>query len=116
LTSCDHAMFPVVDTEDRDVLYGTISRNIVSTLLQQRAFGLPANTAVPLNESIVQNHIRLAPDSTFLPLIPYEVLQRVSDTNLNMKNASKSKSTKAHSPFFMIGFSCTEKCWRVEYQ
>jgi chloride channel 7 len=78
LTSCDHSMFPVVDTEDKDVLYGTIGRNMVSTLLQQRAFGLPSNTAIPLDKSIVQNHIRLKPNSTYLPLIPNKVLQRVS--------------------------------------
>ena len=78
LTSCDHSCFPVVDTVDRDVLYGTTSRHVVATLLQQRAFGLPSNTAIPLNNSILQNHIRLNPNSTYLPLVPYKVLERVS--------------------------------------
>lgn len=86
LSTCDHSCFPVVDTNDRDVLYGTISRHVVHTLLQQRAFGLPANTAIPLNNSIVQNHIRLNPDATFLPLIPYKVLERVSNYSRNIIN------------------------------
>ena len=78
LSTCDHSYFPVVDTEDRDVLYGTISRNVLSTLLQQRAYGLPSNTAIPLNKNIVQNHITLQPSSNYVPLVPYKILSRVS--------------------------------------
>ena len=80
LLTCDHACFPVIDTDDRDTLYGTISRDTLTTLLQQKAFGLPANTSIPLNKSIVQNHVQLEPDSTFVPLVPYETLERVSTT------------------------------------
>ena len=78
LSTTSHAFFPVVDTEDRDVLYGTVSRTVLSTLLQQRAYGLPSNTSVPSNASIVQNHVHLEPDSTFVPLVPYKILDRVS--------------------------------------
>jgi len=53
LATCDHAFFPVVDTEDRDILYGTVSRHILTTLLQQRAIGVAANPSASPNRNIV---------------------------------------------------------------
>lgn len=78
LSTCDHSYFPVVDTDDRDILYGSISRNVLTTLLQQRAYGRPANNAMPHNNDIVQNHVTLQPDSNYVPLVPYKILERVS--------------------------------------
>lgn len=76
LSTCKHAYFPVVDTDDKDVLYGTISRNVLTTLLQKRAYGLPADTSVPLNKNIVKQHVTLEPDANYIPLVPYKTLQR----------------------------------------
>jgi chloride channel 7 len=78
LSTCDHSYFPVVDTDDRDILYGSISRNVLTTLLQQRAYGRPANNSMPHNNDIVQNHVTLQPDSNYVPLVPYKILERVS--------------------------------------
>ena len=36
-----HSNFPVIDKRDGDILYGTISRNALCTLLTKRAFGHP---------------------------------------------------------------------------
>jgi len=84
LSTCRHAYFPVVDTEDKDVLYGAISRNVLTALLQKRAYGLPADTSVPLNNNIVErSHITLEPDANYVPLVPYTTLQRVSAWNVS---------------------------------
>ena len=78
LETCEHSCFPVVDTSDKDVLYGTISRDVVCMLLNSRAFGLPSDSSIPLSKSIVQNHVELAPFSDrFVPLVPWSELQRV---------------------------------------
>jgi len=77
LQTCEHGCFPVVDTEDKDILFGTINRNTLTTLLQQRSFGMPSNNAIPLNNSIVQNHIALEPsDAKYVPLVPYKIVER----------------------------------------
>ncbi len=79
LQTCEHGCFPVVDTDDKDILFGTINRNTLTTLLQQRSFGMPTQAAIPLNNSIVQNHIALEPsDAKYVPLVPYKILERVS--------------------------------------
>lgn len=78
LATCDHAFFPVVDTEDRDILYGTVSRHILTTLLQQRAIGVAANPSASPNRNIVQNHVTLEPNCNYVPLVPYKILERVS--------------------------------------
>lgn len=76
LRTCGHSSFPVVDTNDKDILYGTINRNILITLLQKRSYGLPADTAVPLNKNIVKNYVTLEPNANYVPLVPYQTLQR----------------------------------------
>ena len=42
LSSCEHGTFPIIDTASQGTLYGTISRHVLCTLLQFRAFGSPA--------------------------------------------------------------------------
>jgi chloride channel 7 len=39
LKSCSHRVFPVVDMTSDGTLYGTVSRDVLCTLLQRRAFG-----------------------------------------------------------------------------
>jgi len=75
LKSTDHSLFPVIDTDDRDVLYGTISRETLCVLLSARAYGLPK--AEGSDPSIVQTSIALDPfNENFVPLVPYKTLQR----------------------------------------
>ena len=79
LETCDHSCFPVVDTHDKDILYGTVSRDVICMLLNSRAFGIPSDSSVPLSKSIVQNHVELAPFSDrYVPLVPWSELKRVS--------------------------------------
>ena len=40
-TSCTHSNFPVIDTDENGILFGTTGRNALCILLQQRAFGHP---------------------------------------------------------------------------
>lgn len=75
LASAEHSLFPVIDTEDRDILYGTVNRSALSMLLQTRAYGLPKReeSATP----IVQSFVQLDPfDDNYVPLVPYKILER----------------------------------------
>jgi len=79
LASVEHSMFPVIDTEDRDVLQGTINRNNLCMLLSTRAYGVPkSKNSLP---NIVQNHIELEPfEERYVPLVPYKILEREYNT------------------------------------
>lgn len=75
LTGTDHSSYPVIDTEDNDVLYGTINRNALIMLLQSRAYGVPKSGEDVA--SIVQTGVRLEPfDESYVPLVPYRMLER----------------------------------------
>ena len=75
LTSASHSQFPVIDTEDRDVLYGTINSTALCMLLQARAYG--AAKASGAETSVVQTHVQIDPfDEKYVPLVPYKILER----------------------------------------
>jgi len=78
LLTCGHACFPVVDTDDRDILFGTVNRNVLTTLLQQRAYGMPSTKGPGMRRnSIVQSHgVTLQPNAKYVPLVPYKILER----------------------------------------
>eukprot|EP00558_Chaetoceros_sp_UNC1202_P007614 CAMPEP_0197237100 /NCGR_PEP_ID=MMETSP1429-20130617/4020_1 /TAXON_ID=49237 /ORGANISM="Chaetoceros sp., Strain UNC1202" /LENGTH=381 /DNA_ID=CAMNT_0042696029 /DNA_START=131 /DNA_END=1276 /DNA_ORIENTATION=- len=76
LSTCDHTSFPVVDTEDKEILYGTVSRKTLMALLQYGKYGLPSSKTYPLQRSIVQNHISLHPDSNYVSLLEYNKLEK----------------------------------------
>jgi len=64
LESCHHTTFPVVDTDDENILFGTISRNVLCSLLKQRSFGRPivdANGASILSDYIVVHGEKFVP-------------------------------------------------------
>jgi chloride channel 7 len=79
LMSAKHSNFPVVDTDDRNVLFGTIGRNALCVLLQQRAFGYPVNDN---NTQVVGTESQGSTSSNYLevnerkyyPLVQWEVL------------------------------------------
>lgn len=76
LAGTNHSLYPVIDTEDRDVLYGTINRSALIMLLQARAYGVPKSeeTSSPIVQT---HHIQLDPfHENYVPLVPYTVLER----------------------------------------
>lgn len=77
LMSAKHSNFPVVDTDDRNVLSGTIGRNAMCVLLQQRAFGCPYNDSIDdsngWNNGISSSHLQVG-NRHYYPLVQWEVL------------------------------------------
>ena len=81
LKSSHHSNFPVVDTNDNGVLYGTIGRNAMCILLKQRAYGKPkvtqSSTSHTRRESMIHNHIAVeGSDEHFLPLVQWETIEK----------------------------------------
>lgn len=75
LKSTEHSSFPVIDTEDKDVLYGTINRSALCMLLQARAYGVPKSEEE--FTPTVQSGVRLEPfDESYVPLVPYKTIER----------------------------------------
>jgi chloride channel 7 len=76
LTSCSHSNFPVVDTDDGGVLDGTIGRNDLCILLQQRAFGRPClspDEAIAGRDFIVVEH---GDNHKYIPLVQWAVVEK----------------------------------------
>jgi len=72
LCSCSHGNFPIIQTNGtkNGSLYGTVSRNILCTLLQRRAFGSPDTVS-----KTDQNHISLGP-KRLSPLVQWDTIER----------------------------------------
>jgi len=95
LCSCQHSTFPVIDTDDRDILFGTVNRHTLCTLLQVKAFGVPQDEAMPLGRSIIQNHVELEPFGTkYVPLVNYKMLEREYPKFPEIKDISISSSER----------------------
>lgn len=93
LASTNHSLFPVIDTQDEDVLYGTVNRNALCMLLQSRAYGIPKSEGAA-GYSIVQTHVQLDPfDENYVPLVPYKVLER-EYANPKIEDVSISESDR----------------------
>ena len=78
LMSTKHSNFPVVDTDDRNILYGTIGRNEICILLQQRAFGHPirdSSSGGCSSASIRSNFLQVG-ERKYFPLVQWEILLR----------------------------------------
>lgn len=78
LTSCEHTSFPVVDTQDKDILFGTIDRNVLCTLLAKKAYGLPSKASTSVELGVTHsNHIELKPyDQKFVPLVQWSECEK----------------------------------------
>jgi len=74
LKSCSHSDFPVIDTDDGGVLDGTIGRNDLCILLQQRAFGRPIYS--PEDSPEYSDCVVIENDHKYLPLVQWEVVER----------------------------------------
>jgi CBS domain-containing protein len=93
LSTTSHSNFPVVDTDDEDVLYGTIAANEMCTLLQKRAFGHPVNAMDTTGSyhghdtSLTHNYLELEPDKRrFSPIVQWETVERVSESPSSTTN------------------------------
>jgi len=89
LHSCNHSFFPVVDPEDGGVLSGTIGRNELCVLLQQRAFGHPNEDGENGNSShhyksgglarqssaMIYNNYMEYQGKHFFPLVEWNILE-----------------------------------------
>jgi chloride channel 7 len=73
LKSCPFLNFPIVDTEDSDLLYGTISSNVLCALLKHRSFGRPVESGVH-TDGVLSQHMEMG-DDTFVPIAGWEVVQ-----------------------------------------
>lgn len=78
LKSCKHTNFPVVDMDDNRVLYGTVGRNALVILLQQRAFGHPKNEAeMDEDRDFSSNYLRVETDDVkYYPLVQWDVVEK----------------------------------------
>jgi chloride channel 7 len=79
LTSCTHSNFPVIDTDENGILFGTIGRNALCVLLQQRAFGHPHTDtkAEHSDDAINSNYLRVeGDDAKYYPLVQWDVLEK----------------------------------------
>lgn len=76
LQSTNITSFPVVDTEDENVMVGTIGRNELCVLLKQRAFGRPrlAHSASNPSVRMVSNFFE-HDGKRYQPLVDWSVLQ-----------------------------------------
>jgi chloride channel 7 len=75
LQASTHSNFAVVDKNDKDVLYGTIGRNALCILLQQREFGKPK--LLSTNGSASTNYLEVDADKEiFLPLIQWAQIEK----------------------------------------
>mmetsp|Transcript_16300 Transcript_16300/g.37377 ORF Transcript_16300/g.37377 Transcript_16300/m.37377 type:complete len:802 (-) Transcript_16300:255-2660(-) len=76
LMNAAHSNFPVVDTEDRNILYGTIGRNAICVLLKERAFGYPeSNERIDFGSqrAISSNYLHVG-ERKYFPLVQWEIL------------------------------------------
>ena len=71
LTSCVHTTFPIVDTEQDNVLFGTISRNVLCALLKHRSFGRPMDTT---SVDVLCNYVDVHGEK-FLPITEWETVE-----------------------------------------
>lgn len=88
LMSAKHSNFPVVDTEDRNVLYGTIGRNALVVLLQQRAFGYAdddPNIHKTSRRTLSSNYLEVG-ERKYYPLVQWEVLFKSYPRYPNVKD------------------------------
>jgi chloride channel 7 len=76
LQSSQHGSFPVIDTDDNDVLYGTIGRNALCALLKHRAFGQPKQKNDGSNPTVRVYHNYFEHNGEkYMPLVDWDALE-----------------------------------------
>lgn len=71
LKTSGHHTFPVVDTEDDNVLFGTISSTVLCALLKKRTFGRPNASKY---DSVLSDYVE-ANGERFVPIADWEVVE-----------------------------------------
>merc|ERR1712071_32255 len=87
LKSYPHPYYPVIDTDDGDILYGTINYNAVCILMRKRAFGraLKPNGTHLDTSPLSSNYIDVEPNSRrYIPLVQWEETQKAFPRNQNI--------------------------------
>jgi chloride channel 7 len=69
-----HSNYVVVDPGDNNIIYGTIPRNALCILLQQREFGLPA-AGNGANHRTLCNYLEVD-HQKFVPMVQWQVIER----------------------------------------
>lgn len=72
LKTTDHSVFPVVDKENNDILFGTIERHALIMLLKLRSFG---SRSRHVDSGVLSNFIE-AHGQTFVPIAGYEEVEK----------------------------------------
>jgi len=97
LSRYSHSNFPVVDTKDGDVLYGTINRNALCTLLQKRSFGHAVPDDIDMKSFFPQisNHMEAMEDQErYIPLVQWDVVERAYPKYPDVHDIRLSSSDK----------------------
>lgn len=91
LKSTNHSVFPVVDKENNNILFGTIDRHALIMLLKLRSFG---NRSRQVDSGVLSNYIE-AHGQTFVPIAGYEQVEKalpdkpsVDDLRISQKDRS----------------------------
>ena len=85
LSSCEHGCYPIVD--ERGVLFGTISRSVLCTLLKEKAFSKPSETGENFGPRRVSPLISWAKIESVYPRYP-----TVHDAQLNPEVRPRERS------------------------
>jgi chloride channel 7 len=78
LKSSEHSNFPVIDTDDNGILFGTTSRTALCILLQQRAFGKPKKDPFSNGDGAAtysSNYLETE-NQKFLPLVQWSIVEK----------------------------------------
>eukprot|EP00980_Cylindrotheca_fusiformis_P016037 scaffold4724_cov108-Cylindrotheca_fusiformis.AAC.2 len=74
LRSCPFLNFPIVDMDDNELLFGTISSNVICALLKHRSFGRAIAPGAARPDGVLSQHMEVGED-TFVPIAGWEVVQ-----------------------------------------
>jgi chloride channel 7 len=79
LKSTNHSVFPVVDKDNNNVLFGTIDRAALIQLLKLRAFGKPMEklSTIGATDGVISSYYIEANGNTYVPIPGYEEVERV---------------------------------------
>lgn len=74
LRGSTHSNYVVVDPDDNNIIYGTIGRDALCILLQQREFGSPKDFDEP-DKRLLCNYLEVG-NEKYVPLVQWNVIER----------------------------------------
>ena len=87
-----HSNYVVVDLDDNNVIYGTIPRNALCILLQQREFGLPP-AEDGARHSTLCNYLEVDHEK-FIPLVQWQMIERAYPKYPNVQQLRISENDR----------------------